>query len=81
MQYYKRELLENVLGSYRCLTTVASISVSSNKKAVIYFESGVIIPPKMDRGHGRSGVGQLIGLEMCHYEYIFRIYLKIPECL
>jgi len=51
-QCYERELVENGVCSYRCLANVASILVPSAKKAVIYYESGTIIPPKMDRGLG-----------------------------
>ena len=72
------EMTEKGVCSLRRLATLSCISPNTARKAVIYYESGTITPPKKNRGHGRTGVGQIIGLQMCHHECIFKTYLKNP---
>ena len=75
---YERELLKNGSCSTRRLSVLSSVSLSSAFKFITSYNSGLDIPPIKKRGHGKSGVGSLLGFKMKHHAFIFELYLKNP---
>ena len=57
---YKVELDTNGKCSVRRLVELASIGYSSARKAIDYYDGGMIMPPRNTRGHGLRGVGSLL---------------------
>ena len=75
---YGREVDVHGRCSTRRLARLAGISQRSACKAIDYYESGILLPPSIPRGHGRSGVGSLLGWEMEHHAYIYDLYRDNP---
>ena len=64
--------------SARTLAKSAKISRPSAQKAVTYYLLTSTIPPTRKKGHGRTGVGSLIGLFPSHHDLIYRLYKANP---
>jgi len=77
---YEKIICEDGSCSVRRLAKFSKISRQSASKAIDYYEIGVIVPPTLPQGHGRSGVGSMIGLKMRHHAYIYDLYVKNPSC-
>ena len=60
------------------LAAAAKISWGSADKAILYGQIG-LIPPGGKKGHGRQGVGSLLGFQMHHHLYIYELYLRNPS--
>ena len=67
---YERIVLGDGSRSARRLAKICKISRQSARKVLSYYEVGVIVPPIMQQGHGRTGVWTLCGIKMCHYAFI-----------
>ena len=61
----------------RQLARSCSISTTSAKKAIAFFNSESIERKK--RGHGRTGIGSLIGLTPCHHDFLYNLYTSRPS--
>ena len=72
---YKKIMSEDGKCSVRRLAKYCTISRQSARKAIDYYEIGVLIPHILPQGHVRSGVGCMYGLTMRHYAYIYEIYI------
>mmetsp|Transcript_12821 Transcript_12821/g.15686 ORF Transcript_12821/g.15686 Transcript_12821/m.15686 type:complete len:85 (+) Transcript_12821:195-449(+) len=38
-----------------------------------------MIPPPKKRGHGRKGVGTIVGFKFRHYVYVYELYKRNPS--
>ena len=56
----------------------AKISITSANKVMIYYDIGMVIPPLLQQGHCRHGVGSICGMQMKHHIYIYQLYLDNP---
>ena len=76
---YDNELKTHGECSVRRLAHKACVSTFTALKAINTYELGLIIPPVQSRGHGRKGVGTIVGLKICHHVYIYKLYLENPS--
>ena len=65
--------------SVRRFAHEACVSTFTTLKAMNSYQIGVKIPPVQSRGHGRKGVGSIVGLKICHHAYIYKLYLGNPS--
>ena len=60
------------------LAKACKISNSSASKAILWAQVG-LIPPSINRGHHRKGVGSIVGFTIEHHIYIYKLYLWNPS--
>ena len=65
--------------SVKQLAEVACYSGWSTETTMHYYEIGLVVPPYICRGHGRTGVGSLSGITMDHHQYVYQLYLDNPS--
>ena len=75
---YERILKKKGRCTVRMLAAGAKISLKSANKAMIYHDIGMVIPPLLQQGHCRRGVGSMCGMHMMHHMYIYKLYLDNP---
>ena len=71
---YEVELDASGKCTIRGLADLASISYSSTRKVIDYYDGGSIKPPKSIRGHGLQGVGSLLHWEMKQHIFLYNLY-------
>ena len=64
--------------SARTLAKGGKISRGSASKAIEYHRLGTV-PTECQRGHGRKGVGTIIGLLPFHHSYLYALYKQNPS--
>ena len=64
--------------TYRRLSALASISYQSARKAIDYYNGGLLLPTKLARGHGKRGVGSMLDWQMYHHLFIYELYRSNP---
>ena len=66
--------------SARRLATITGVSVRSALKAIDFFEFGMENSPSgVSHGHGYSGPGSILGLQMEHHAFIYQLYVRNPS--
>ena len=81
VRLYEVEIDSNGKCSIRRLAELASIGYSSARKAIDYYDGGVVMPPRKERGHGLRGVGSLLRWEMKHHLFLYNLYGKMHHSL
>ena len=76
---YEKELQAHGSCTVRQLAARSRVSVNSARKAMDYYEIGVIVPPCGIQGHGLSGVGSISGMRGEHHAFIYQLYSDNPS--
>ena len=78
--FYESEVYEYGCCSARRLATIIGVSVKSALKAIDFFEFGMENSPSgVSHGHGYSGPGSILGLQMEHHAFIYQLYVRNPS--
>ena len=79
IQRYEREIQAHGECSSRRLATLERISRESARKAINHYRDGYsVVPVRMRRGHGLSGVGSLAGMVPQHHIFLYHLYKSNP---
>ena len=75
---YERIVFEDGSCIARRFAKICKISRQSTRKALLYYDIGVIVPPIMPQEDGQTGVGSLCRLKMSHHAFIYELYVNNP---
>ena len=76
---YESEIESHGSCTERQLASRGRVSKRSARKAIDYFEGGLVCATPPHRGHGFVGVGSISGMSMKHHAYMYDLYVANPS--